>query len=188
MNAEIDKTGGELWVFAYGSLMWRPGFVFLERRHARLVGARRALCVYSFVHRGTPERPGLVLGLDRGGNCRGIAYRVAADRRAETIAYLRGREQVTLVYRETWRRVWLDDDPQQSVHALCYVVDRGHRQYAGRLSLERQLHFVRQGHGRSGNNRDYVLAAVKEIERQGYRDEPLHLLAERLKGLHEKAG
>lgn len=188
MNAEIDKTGGELWVFAYGSLMWRPGFEFLERRHARLVGARRALCVYSFVHRGTPERPGLVLGLDRGGNCRGIAYRVAADRRAETIAYLRGREQVTLVYRETWRRVWLDDDPQQSVHALCYVVDRGHRQYAGRLSLERQLHFVRQGHGRSGNNRDYVLAAVKEIERQGYRDEPLHLLAERLKGLHEKAG
>jgi len=187
MNAEIDKTGGELWVFAYGSLMWRPEFEFLERRHARLVGAHRALCVYSFVHRGTPERPGLVLGLDRGGNCRGIAYRVAAGRRAETIAYLRGREQVTLVYRETWRRVWLDDDPQQSVHALCYVVDRGHRQYAGRLTLERQLHFVRQGHGRSGNNRDYVLAAVKEIERQGYRDDGLELLAARLRGAHESA-
>jgi len=187
MNAEIDKTGGELWVFAYGSLMWRPGFEFLERRHARLVGAHRALCVYSFVHRGTPERPGLVLGLDRGGNCRGTAYRVAAARRAETIAYLRGREQVTLVYRETWRRVWLDDDPQQSVHALCYVVDRGHRQYAGRLTLERQLHFVRQGHGRSGNNRDYVLAAVKEIERQGYRDDGLELLAARLRGAHESA-
>jgi cation transport protein ChaC len=67
------------------------------------------------------------------------------------------------------------------------MVDRGHRQYAGRLTLERQLHFVRQGHGRSGNNRDYVLAAVKEIERQGYRDRQLHLLAERLRGAHEKA-
>jgi len=187
MTAETDQTGGELWVFAYGSLMWRPGFEFLERRPARLVGAHRALCVYSFVHRGTPEKPGLVLGLDRGGNCRGIAYRVAADKRTDTVTYLRGREQVTMVYREAWRPVWLDDDPQQSVHALCYMVDRGHAQYAGRLSLERQLHFVRQGHGRSGNNRDYVLDAVKEIERQGYRDEGLELLAARLKGTHESA-
>jgi glutathione-specific gamma-glutamylcyclotransferase len=188
MSARIDQNGGELWVFAYGSLMWRPDFEFLERRPARLVGARRALCVYSFVHRGTPETPGLVLGLDRGGNCRGIAYRVAADKRAQTIDYLRGREQVTLVYREAMRPIWLDDDPQQSVQALCYVVDRGHVQYAGKLTLERQLHFVRQGHGRSGNNRDYVLDAVKEIERQGYRDAQLHLLAERLKGGQEKAG
>ena len=187
MNAIIDQSGGDLWIFAYGSLMWRPGFEFLERRPARLVGAHRALCVYSFVHRGTPEKPGLVLGLDRGGNCRGIAYRVAADKRAETIAYLRDREQATMVYREVLRPVWLDDDPQQGVQALCYMVDRGHVQYAGRLTLERQLHFVRQGHGRSGNNRDYVLDAVKEIERQGYRDEQLHLLAERLKGAHESA-
>jgi cation transport protein ChaC len=185
MKPSTDQPGADLWVFAYGSLMWRPGFAFLERRHARLVGAHRALCVYSFVHRGTPEKPGLVLGLDRGGNCRGIAYRVAGDKRAETISYLRAREQATLVYREATRAVWLDDDPQQSVPALCYMVDRGHRQYAGRLPLDRQLHFVRQGHGRSGNNRDYVLAAVKEIERQGYRDEELHLLAERLKGAHE---
>ena len=188
MDTATAQTDGDFWVFAYGSLMWRPGFDFLERRHARLVGAHRALCVYSFVHRGTPQTPGLVLGLDRGGNCRGIAYRVAAARRAATIEYLRGREQVTLVYREAWRMVWLDDDPQQSVHALCYMVDRGHRQYAGRLTLERQLHFVRQGHGRSGNNRDYVLAAVKEIERQGYRDKELHLLAGKLKGTHESAG
>ena len=187
MNKTIAQTGGDLWVVAYGSLMWRPGFDYLARHKARLIGAHRALCVYSFVHRGTAERPGLVLGLDRGGNCRGIAYRVAAEKREVTIDYLRGREQVTLVYREAWRTVWLDDDPQQSVHALCYVVDRGHRQYAGRLTLDKQLHFVRQGHGRSGNNRDYVLATVKEIEAQGYRDEQLHLLAERLKGTHETA-
>jgi cation transport protein ChaC len=184
MSTTSEHSGEDLWVFAYGSLMWRPDFDFLERRGARLIGAHRALCVYSFVHRGTPQQPGLVLGLDRGGKCRGIAYRVAAAKRGETIAYLRGREQVTMVYREAMRAVWLDDDPQQTVRALCYVVDRGHAQYAGKLTLEQRVHFVRQGHGRSGNNRDYVLAAVKEIERQGYRDEQLHLLAERLKGAH----
>ena len=187
MTAVNDLSGGDLWVFAYGSLMWRPGFDPLERRPARLIGAHRCLCVYSFVHRGTPEKPGLVLGLDRGGNCRGIAYRVAAENRRATIEYLRSREQVTMVYREVMRSVWLDDDPQQRVSALCYLVDRGHEQYAGRLTLEQQLHFVRQGHGRSGNNREYVLAAVKEIEAQGYRDAELHLLAERLKGPHEAA-
>ncbi len=188
MTETIEQSGGDLWVFAYGSLMWRPGFDFLERRPARLIGAHRALCVYSFVHRGTPEKPGLVLGLDRGGNCRGIAYRVAAERRPATIAYLREREQVTMVYREAHRAVWLGDDPNERVTALCYMVDRGHEQYAGRLTLDQQLHYVRQGHGRSGVNREYVLDTVKEIERQGYRDGPLHLLAERLKGGSEKAG
>lgn len=188
MNARFNQSNEDLWVFAYGSLMWRPGFAFLERRNARLVGAHRALCVFSFVHRGTPEKPGLVFGLDRGGNCRGIAYRVASSKRSETIEYLRGREQVTLVYRETWRRVWLDDDPQDSVHALCYVVDRGHRQYAGRLTLAEQLHYARQGRGRSGACRDYVLAAVKELESLRIRDADLHVLAERLKGIHEAAG
>jgi glutathione-specific gamma-glutamylcyclotransferase len=187
MSKTLDQGGEDVWVFAYGSLMWRPGFDVLERRNARLVGAHRALCVYSFVHRGTPERPGLVFGLDRGGNCRGIAYRVAAVKRAATIDYLRAREQVTLVYREAWRRVWLDDDPQRSVHALCYMVDRGHRQYAGRLSLAEQLHFVRQGHGRSGACRDYVLAAVKELEALGCRDAELYTLTERIKGIHQSA-
>lgn len=187
MSTRIEQSGEDLWVFAYGSLMWRPGFDFLERRAARLVGAHRALCVYSFVHRGTPERPGLVLGLDRGGNCRGIAYRVAATKRAATIDYLRAREQVTKVYREASRAVWLDDDPQQSVQALCYMVDRGHRQYAGRLSLAQQLHYVRQGHGRSGACRDYVLAAVKELQTHGYRDDALRQLAEQIKGIHETA-
>src|SRR5438132_1714832 len=113
---------GNLWVFAYGSLMWRPGFPHLEKVEARLVGAHRALCVYSFVHRGTPERPGLVLGLDHGGACRGIAYLVSAGNRASTIAYLRAREQVTTVYRESLRRVWLEGDAQRQMLALCYMV------------------------------------------------------------------
>ena len=184
-EAELSK--GDLWVFGYGSLMWRPGFEFIERVPARLIGEHRALCVYSFVHRGTPEKPGLVLGLDRGGNCRGIAFRVAAANRDATIEYLRAREQVTMVYRESWRSVWLDDDQNSRVQALTYMVDRGHEQYAGRLSLAQQLHFVRQGHGRSGPNRDYVLETVKEIESQGVRDGDLHRLAQMLKGAHEHA-
>jgi cation transport protein ChaC len=167
----------DLWVFGYGSLMWRPGFEFLEQVPARLIGEHRALCVYSFDHRGTPEKPGLVLGLDRGGACRGIAFRVAAKRRDEVIGYLRGREQTTHVYREVMRSVWLENDARERVAALAYVVDRGHVQYAGRLSLHEQLRYVRQGHGRSGNNRDYVLETVRSIEAQGFRDSQLHQLA-----------
>jgi len=185
MHAAFDQIPEELWVFGYGSLIWRPGFDYLERVEARLVGAHRALCVYSFVHRGTPERPGLVLGLDQGGACRGIAYRVAANRRAETIAYLRAREQATMVYRESLRTIWLKGEPARRVSALTYTVDRGHAQYAGRLSLEQQLHHVRQGHGKSGANRDYVIATVAALEQLGLRETELHLLAERLSAGHE---
>jgi glutathione-specific gamma-glutamylcyclotransferase len=181
-----ENLEGDLWVFGYGSLMWRPGFDYLEKVPARLIGEHRALCVYSFDHRGTPERPGLVLGLDRGGACRGIAYRVAAKLRGDTIAYLRGREQTTNVYREVMRSVWLDNEPRERVAALTYVADRGHVQYAGRLPLAEQLRIVQQGHGRSGNNRDYVLSTVKAIEAEGFRDAPLHQLALMLHDAHPK--
>ena len=174
------ESEGDLWVFGYGSLMWRPGFAFVEQQPARLIGEHRALCVYSFDHRGTPERPGLVLGLDRGGACRGIAFRVAAAKRAETIAYLREREQTTHVYREVMRSVWLRDDARTRVSALAYVVDRSHVQYAGRLSLADQARYVHQGHGRSGANRDYVLSTVEAIEAEGFRDAQLHRLAQML--------
>ena len=177
-------SDGDLWVFGYGSLMWKPGFSFVERVPARLIGEHRALCVYSFVHRGTPEKPGLVLGLDRGGACRGAAFRVPAAERKDTVAYLRAREQVTSVYREVMRSVWLENEPRQRVSALVYVVDRGHVQYAGRLSLADQLRHVQQGHGQSGNNRDYVLSTVKAIEAAGFRDAPLHRLASMLHDGH----
>ncbi|GKQ53624.1 gamma-glutamylcyclotransferase [Bradyrhizobium sp. Ce-3] len=176
-NPPHSETDGDLWVFGYGSLMWKPGFEFLEQVPARLIGEHRALCVYSFDHRGTPEKPGLVLGLDRGGACRGIAFRVAAPLRHDTIAYLRAREQTTNVYREVMRSVWLENAARDRVSALAYVVDRGHVQYAGRLSLSEQVRLVQQGHGRSGNNRDYVLSTVASIEKQGFRDQPLHQLA-----------
>src|ERR1041384_5991007 len=118
--------GGDLWVFGYGSLMWRPGFEFIAQVPARLIGEHRALCVYSFDHRGTPEKPGLVLGLDRGGACRGIAFRVAAGRCEATVDYLRGREHTTNVYREVMRSVWLENEARQRGTALPFVVDRGH--------------------------------------------------------------
>src|SRR6201985_188871 len=175
--SESDFSTGDLWVFGYGSLMWRPGFEFIEQVPARLVGEHRALCVYSFVHRGTPEKPGLVLGLDRGGACRGVAFRVAEKQRAATVNYLREREQVTSVYREVMRSVWLENSARQRVSALAYVVDRGHVQYAGRLSLVEQLRHVQQGHGQSGANRDYVLSTVAAIEAEGFRDTQLHQLA-----------
>ena len=179
-----DASEGDLWVFGYGSLIWRPGFDFVERVPARLIGEHRALCVYSFVHRGTPERPGLVLGLDRGGACRGVAFRIAEKNRAATVAYLRAREQVTSVYREVTRSVWLENEARQRVGALAYVVDRGHVQYAGRLSLAEQLRHVMQGHGQSGANREYVIATVKAIEAEGFRDAPLHQLSLMLHDAH----
>src|ERR1700749_1828070 len=179
-GAKADLEGAPragLWVFGYGSLMWRPGFDFIEQVPARLIGEHRALGVYWFDHRGTPEKPGLVLGLDRGGACRGIAFRVAGADRDDVIGYLRGREQTTHVYREVMRSVWLENDPRQRVAALAYVVDRGHGQYAGRLSLPAQHRHVLQGRGQSGANRDYVTATVKAIEAEGFRDAPLHRLA-----------
>src|ERR1700710_426834 len=180
--SQPDSSKSDLWVFGYGSLMWRPCFGFIEQVPARRIGEHRALCVYSFDHRGTPEKPGLVLGLDRGGACRGVAFRVAASLRDATVDYLRSREQTTHVYREVMRSVWLENEARQRVSALAYVVDRGHVQYAGRLSPAEQLRYVQQGHGRSGNNRDYVLSTVKSIEAQGFRDAQLHQLAAMLHG------
>jgi glutathione-specific gamma-glutamylcyclotransferase len=185
MKPTQSDAADDFWVFGYGSLIWRPGFKFLEQVPARVIGLHRALCVYSFVHRGTPEKPGLVLGLDRGGACLGVAFRVAAAARDETLAYLRGREQVTSVYLESIRNVWLSGNPERLVRAICYIVDRSHMQYAGRLTLEQQLHHVRQGHGKSGANRDYVLEAVAALESLGVRDRELRLIAERLKGTHD---
>lgn len=184
MNAPapaFDHAAEDLWVFGYGSLIWRPGFEFAERVPAHILGMHRSLCIYSFDHRGTPERPGLVLGLDFGGACRGIAYRVAAKQRPTTLKYLRDREQTTAVYRELVHGIALDGKPERRVDALCYAVDRGHPQYAGRLTHDRQLQIVRQAHGRSGNNRDYVLETAKALDALGIVDHDLQVLAQRLK-------
>jgi cation transport protein ChaC len=172
----------DFWVFGYGSLMWRPGFDHIEAVPARLPGAHRALCVYSWVHRGTREKPGLVLGLDRGGSCRGMAFRVAGEKRESVIDYLRERELVTEVYRAAWRPVRLEGGhvPQMAT-ALTYLVDRQHEQYAGALSREEQLRYVRNSVGRSGINRDYVINTASHLASLGIKDPVLEWLAKELK-------
>jgi cation transport protein ChaC len=174
----MTKSMTELWVFGYGSLIWRPGFPYLERRPARLFGAHRSLCVYSWVHRGTQNNPGLVLGLDRGGTCRGIAFRVAAEKRDVVIEYLREREQVTAVYLERARPVRLDDG--SIVTALAYLVDRSHPQYAGKLDEHTMFRLVAGAEGNSGHNRDYVLNTAAHLAELGIADTFLERLAKRL--------
>ncbi|MDQ0390246.1 gamma-glutamylcyclotransferase [Labrys monachus] len=179
MNHAASPLPAADWVFGYGSLMWNPGFAYEERRSAVVRGLHRALCIWSHVHRGTPERPGLVLGLDRGGSCRGVAFRVAPERWAETVDYLRRREQATSVYIETVHEVAFDDG--RKVRALAYRADRTHRQYCGRLPDETLLEVVRGGVGLSGANPDYVLATHDHLVELGIADRTLDWLAHRLR-------
>lgn len=181
----MTRDRADLWVFGYGSLMWRPGFPFRERHLATLAGYHRSLCVFSHVHRGTPEMPGLVLGLDRGGKCRGLAFGVDAAHAAGTLTYLREREQVTAVYLE--RRVSVRLDDGRTVCAVTYVADRRHSQYAGRLPIEDLLRLVNQGVGVSGANPDYVRATHKQLIEMGVSDPVLAGIAARLSQGEPKA-
>jgi glutathione-specific gamma-glutamylcyclotransferase len=178
--AGASASDGNLWVFGYGSLMWRPGFTYARRCKGVLRGWRRSLCVYSHVYRGSPERPGLVLGLDRGGACAGVAFEVDAALRETTIRYLRDREQVTAVYVERVAPVTLDSG--QSVLAVTYVADRLHGQYAGRLDRETMLAYVRDGRGKSGDNAEYILETHDHLQAIGIRDGDLEWLTARLRG------
>lgn len=175
-----DAVEGDLWVFGYGSLIWNPGFSYAERVPAKLIGAHRSFCVRSIHWRGTPQAPGLVLGLDQGGACVGVAFRVEEANAGRTLAYLREREQVTNIYREVARRVWLRDGTSRAVRAVTFVVDRGHAQYAGGLSRADRLALIRQGHGHGGPNADYVRATAQHLAELGIRDEEISWLDERL--------
>jgi glutathione-specific gamma-glutamylcyclotransferase len=176
MGGDMD----EFWVFGYGSLMWRPGFDYIDAEHARLHGYHRALCVRSHVHRGTPERPGLVLGLDRGGSCLGIAFRIAPERAGDVTDYLRARELVTHVYKERKARLMLKSGRQ--VSALAYVVDRDHAQYAGGLSAADAVAQISGAVGVSGANEDYVINTVNHLRQMNIRDHWLEKVARSIGG------
>jgi cation transport protein ChaC len=165
----------ERWVFGYGSLMWRPGFPYSERRPATLHGRRRAFCIYSVHHRGTPERKGLVLGLAPGGAVRGAAFRVAEADWPKVYAYLLEREQPTETYIEARRAVRLADG--RRVEALVFLSDERHAQWAGNLSLERQAELIAGARGLSGPNIDYLRDLVAHLREAGVRDSAMeHLL------------
>ena len=169
----------EHWVFGYGSLMWRPGFAYVDRQAATLHGRRRAFCIYSVHHRGTPKRPGLVLGLAAGGAVRGAAYRIADDDWSSTYAYLLEREQPTETYIEARRSVRLADG--RSVECVVFLSDTGHPQWAGRLTLEQQAELIAGSSGLSGRNVDYLRDLVVHLKVEGIRDEGM----DRLIGLVE---
>ena len=163
-------SAADLWVFGYGSLMWKPGFPFLEKHRAVLTGFHRALCIYSVRYRGTSEFPGLVFGLDAGGFCEGMAFRVAAPDVAATVDYLRDREQVTGVYRAEMRSVRLHSDSAPTVRALTFVANPYARQYAGRLPLPTQTRIVLASKGVSGPNAEYVRNTAEHLCELGVRD------------------
>lgn len=169
-----DGASGGRWVFGYGSLMWRPGFAFVERRTAVLHGRRRAFCIYSVHHRGTYERPGLVLGLAPGGSVRGAAYRVAEADWPEVYAYLREREQPTETYFEAWRDVRIDGNGTAS--ALIFLSDTDHAQWAGDLTLEQQADLIAGARGLSGRNIDYLRDLVMHLHEDGVRDAAMETL------------
>ena len=164
----------EYWVFGYGSLMWRPGFPFAERAQATLSGRRRAFCIYSVHHRGTYERPGLVLGLAPGGAVRGAAYRIDPADWTATYAYLMEREQPTETYVEARRPVRLADG--RRVETLVFLSDTGHPQWAGALSLARQAELIAGARGLSGRNIDYLRDLVAHLRAEGVRDAAMETL------------
>ena len=171
----------EHWVFGYGSLMWRPGFEFVERRRARLNGRHRAFCIYSVHHRGTYERPGLVLGLAPGGSVVGIAYRVAYEAWPETYAYLIEREQPTETYVERQIELTLDDG--RRVRALAFLSDQTHPQWAGLLTAEMQARLIAGATGLSGPNLDYLRDLVMHLREEGCCDARMSALLSRVEAL-----
>ncbi|MFS8115541.1 gamma-glutamylcyclotransferase [Rhizobium jaguaris] len=173
----------EFWVFGYGSLMWNPGFSYVEKAEALIFGYRRSLCVHSWVHRGTEASPGLVLGLDRGGSCRGMAFSIAAAERDDVLAYLRERELVTNVYLEKTLPIRLADG--RRVTAVAYVVDRNHQQYAGALDATAAAHIVESAIGQSGPNDAYVFNTLTHLREMRIRDQWLEQVAGEIERMRE---
>ncbi len=167
--------GAEIRVFGYGSLMWRPGFEFIEAQPALLHGWHRAFCIYSRRYRGTADYPGLVLGLDRGGSCRGVAYRVAGDHARSVMDYLWDREMFAGVYQPRLTIVRLANGPAEC-HA--FVADRRHVQYAGGLPRAEAVRIIRRAAGSTGSNREYLANTVRHLDELGISDGPLHRLLE----------
>jgi len=168
---------GEVWVFGYGSLLWNPAFEHVETRPARLHGWHRAFCLWSTFGRGTREAPGLMLALDRGGACHGVALRLAPEAVETELRILWRREMVTGGYVPRWVRPRTAAGP---VHAVTFVVNAASPRYAGRLELEEIARRVAVARGPLGTSRDYVEELARRLDALGLRDGAVAALAARL--------
>ncbi len=176
----IPPTGA-FWVFGYGSLMWQADFPFARKSRAMLYGYHRALCVYSWVYRGTEENPGLVFGLDRGGAVSGMAYRISDQHAGDVYALLHEREMVTAVYCPRWLDLRLTGGRPETVKALVFVANEMNEQYAGKLSEDELVRLTKAGHGSKGPCTEYVLNTADHLRECGIRDRRLERLAKRLR-------
>jgi cation transport protein ChaC len=166
------ESAGCFWVFGYGSLMWNPGFPYEESVHALLPGFHRRFCVRSTIYRGTPERPGLVLGIDSGGECSGMAFRVAAERREDVLAYLFEREMRSYVYTPSWVSVTIAGS---ATRALTFVVRRDHQQFVC-MSDDDMVSIIASSAGANGSNFDYLQNTVRALHALGVPDPALDSL------------
>ena len=171
-----------LWVFAYGSLLWNPGFDVVQQEPASLPGYARSFCMRSIHHRGTEEAPGLVLALDEtpGAACSGVALQAGGDH-DEVLAYLRERELVSSAYLEKMLEVDLRSG--ERVTAVTYVIDPDHVQYCGALPLEEQAQIISRAHGGRGPNSEFLFNTARHLDEIGVRDAELQWLSDRVRSL-----
>ena len=160
--------GDDAWVFAYGSLMWNPALEFAESSTCMVQGWHRSFCFWTPLGRGTPELPGLMLALERGGACEGIVYRLAPEQVRSELTLLWNREMLAGYYRPYWVPATLRDG--RSVTAVTFEVDPGHCQYCGGLPIERQAHHIAFAEGRRGACRDYLANTAAHARALGIHD------------------
>ncbi len=177
---------GDLWVFGYGSLMWSPGFRHAEQRTGLVRGYHRALCILSSRYRGTPEKPGLVMGLCRGGSCWGIAFRVPAARVRHVLRTLWKREMLNKVYLPTLVPVTVG--PKRRIRALAFVADTSHRQFVRELDLHGRARLVAQGIGQRGRCVDYIRNTLEHMLGVGVNDPHLARILDAATGLVSDKG
>jgi len=173
--------GEEVWVFAYGSLMWNPAIEFAEAQPCRIEGWRRSFCFWVPLGRGTPELPGLMLALEGGGSCEGIAYRLAPDQVRSELAILWNREMLSGVYQARWVPTRLRDG--RTVTTVTFVVDTAHCQYSGDLPMERVAHHIAFAEGRRGACRDYLTNTAEHARSLGIHDPYIEELVQRVADL-----
>jgi glutathione-specific gamma-glutamylcyclotransferase len=173
--AGVDLSEG-VWLFGYGSLIWNPAFHFTDRLIGTVYGYHRRFCLWTHLGRGCPERPGLVLGLERGGSCRGAVFRIAPDAVEEELAIVWRREMISGAYVPRWVDV---HTALARLRAITFVINRDHERYARFLSDDRIAEVIATAEGWLGPCADYLINTVDHLAALGIHDRPLeHLRAQ----------